>query len=79
MLRVSRLLGIVLDGVALEVNLGTLRKKALATLAAAARDDVTTGFGCHACAEAMLAFTDALGRLVGSLHGALMLKIVGMR
>lgn len=78
-LRFSSLLRVVLNSVALEVNLGTLREKALTTLTTAARDDVATGFGGHACAEAMLAFTDALGRLVGSLHGALILKNAEMR
>ena len=70
----TSLLRIVLDGVTLEVDLGSFWKEALATLTTATRNDVTTGFSSHTCTEAMLTFADALGRLVGSLHGALFLK-----
>ena len=62
------LLSVVLDGVALEVNLCTLRKKALTTLAATTGYNVATSFSSHTCTEAVLTFADALGRLVGSLH-----------
>lgn len=52
-------LGVLLD-VALEVDLGTLWKKALTTFLATATEAVTTSFGAHARAESVLAFAGAL-------------------
>ena len=58
----------MLNSVALEVNFSTLRKKALAALAAAVLKNVTACFGCHACAESVLTFAGALGWLVSMFH-----------
>ena len=63
------LLGIVLHRVALEVDLGTLRKEALATFTTAAFDDAASSFGCHAGTETVLLLAGALGRLVCHFHG----------
>lgn len=54
--------------VALKVDLGTLRKKALASFLTTAFEAVTTSFSAHTCAEAVLAFAGALGWLVGAFH-----------
>lgn len=67
----EHLLGVVLDGVALEVNLRSLGEKTLAAFATAFAEDIATGFGSHAGAEAVLTFADTLGRLKGSLHDGL--------
>ena len=50
------------------MDLDPLREKALAATLTTAAQDGTTAFGLHACTEAELAFTRALGRLVGALH-----------
>ena len=59
----------VLLNVAFEVDFSALRKEAFTTFLAAATKSVTTCFGAHACAEAVLAFTSALGWLIGAFHG----------
>lgn len=59
----------VLLDVALEVDLGTLWKKAFTAFLAATTEAVTTSFGAHACAETVLAFAGALGWLIGAFHG----------
>ena len=46
--------------VALEVDLRTLRKKALASLLAAAAETVATCLGRHACAETVLLLANTL-------------------
>ena len=56
----------VLCCVALEVNLCTLRKKALASLLTATTKDVTASFSSHACAETVLALAGTLRRLVSA-------------
>ncbi len=53
-------LGIVLHCVPLVLQLGTFRDQALATLLAAALDQVATGFGFHAGTEPVLIFAGAL-------------------
>lgn len=60
-------LGVLLD-VTLEVDLGTLWKKALASFLTATAEAVTTSFSAHAGAEAVLAFAGALGWLIGAFH-----------
>jgi hypothetical protein len=50
------------------MNLDPLREKALASTLTTTAQDGATAFGLHACTEAELAFTRALGRLVGALH-----------
>ena len=47
----TNLLGVVLHRMALEVNLGTLRKKALPAFTATALEDATSRFGSHASTE----------------------------
>ena len=53
------LLGVVLNGMALEVNLGTFWKKALTTFATALIENITTSLGGHAGAEAVLLLAGA--------------------
>lgn len=60
-------LGVLLD-VALEVNLSTFWKEALAALSAALAKDITACFGTHTGTETVLTFADTLGRLVGAFH-----------
>lgn len=62
------LLRVILHRVALEVNLSTLRKKALTTLTATILEDTATGLGGHACTETMLTLADSLGWLESSFH-----------
>jgi hypothetical protein len=72
--RAPSLLGVVLDGVALEVNLGTLGEETLAALAATLVQDVATCLGGHTGTEAVLLLAGAFGRLVGTLHDGLCLN-----
>jgi len=65
----TRLLGVVLHRVALEVDLGTFREEALATLTAAVLEDAAASFICHAGSETVLLLARALGRLVSHFHG----------
>ena len=58
----------VLDGVTLEVNLRSLGNEALATLLAAAANDVAARFRGHAGTEAVLVFASALGGLISPFH-----------
>ena len=69
------LLGVVLNGVALEVNLGTFWEEALATLAATLVQNIATSLGGHTGTEAVLLLASALGWLKGTLHGSLLLKV----
>lgn len=55
--------------VTLEVDFCTLWKKALAALGATTTKAVTTCFGAHTGAEAVLTFTDSLGWLISAFHG----------
>jgi hypothetical protein len=50
------------------MNLDPLREKTLASTLTATAQNGATAFGLHAGTEAELAFTRALGRLVGALH-----------
>lgn len=68
------LLGVVLNGVALEVNLSSLRNETLTALTAALVQNIATGLGGHTGAEAVLLLAGAFGRLVGALHDGLYLK-----
>jgi hypothetical protein len=69
------LLRVVLDGVALVVNLSTLRKKAFATLATAIGENAASCLGGHAGTEAVLLFARALGGLVCTeAHDKLLVK-----
>ena len=68
-MRHHQLLGVVLHRVALEVDLGSFWKEALATLAATAFEDPPTRFGGHAGTESVLLLASALGRLVSHFHG----------
>lgn len=70
-----QLLGVVLHRVALEVDLGSFWKEALATLAATVLEDTTSGFGGHAGTESVLLLASALGRLVSHFHGRKKSKI----
>ena len=54
---------------ALEVELGSFWKEALATLAAAVLENSTTCLGSHAGTESVLLLAGALGRLVSHFHG----------
>ena len=63
------LLGVVLHRMALEVNLGTLWKKALPTFTATVLKDAASCFGSHASTETVLLLAGALGRLVCHFHG----------
>lgn len=65
----TNLFGVVLHRMALEVNLGTLRKKALPTFTATALEDATSRFGSHASTETVLLLAGALGRLICHFHG----------
>lgn len=67
--RHDQLLGVVLHRVALEVNLGSFWKKALATLAATVFEDAAASLSGHAGTESMLLLASALGRLVSHFHG----------
>ena len=55
--------------VALEVNLCTLWKEAFAALLTATAEAVAASFSAHTCAEPVLLFTGAFGRLEGAFHG----------
>lgn len=70
----TALLGVVLNGVALEVNLGPFGQETLAAFAAALVQDIATGFSSHAGSEAVLLLADTLRGLEGSLHSGLCLK-----
>jgi len=50
------------------MDLNALRQETLAPTLTTTAQDGATAFGLHACTEAELAFTRALGRLVGALH-----------
>ena len=65
----TNLLGVVLHRMALEVDLGTLRKETLPTFTATALEDATSRFGSHASTETVLLLAGALGRLVCHFHG----------
>ena len=54
--------------VALEMNLSTFRKQALAAFLTTATKTIATSLGAHACAESVLAFAGALGWLIGAFH-----------
>jgi hypothetical protein len=58
----------VLDSVTLVVDLRSLGNEALTPFLAAALDQVTTGFCCHAGTEAVLAFAGTLRWLIGPFH-----------
>ena len=55
--------------VALEVDFCAFGQEAFAAFLTTTAETVATGFGAHACAEAVLAFAGALGRLEGAFHG----------
>lgn len=60
----------MLGGVALVLELDTLRNEALAAFLAAAAKNVAAGFGGHAGAETELGFAGALGWLIRAFaHG----------
>ena len=61
------------------MDLDPLREETLAAVTTAAAQDRATAFGLHAGTEAELAFTRALGRLVGALHVVKILKESGRR
>ena len=73
--RHDQLLGVVLHRVALEVNLGSFWKKALAAFAATVFEDAAASLGGHAGTESMLLLASALGRLVSNFHGRKKSKI----
>lgn len=54
---------------ALEVDLGSFWKEALATLTATAFDDAAASLSGHAGTETVLLLAGALGRLVSHFHG----------
>ena len=68
-MRHRQLLRVVLLRVALEVNLRSFWKKALATLAATVFEDTAASLSGHAGTESMLLLASALGRLVSHFHG----------
>ena len=61
------------------MNLDPLREQTLASALTTTAQDGATAFGLHASTEAELAFTRALGRLVGALHIGKVLKELGQR
>jgi hypothetical protein len=63
--------GAVLCDVALEVNFSTFGNETNTSFLAAAFDAITACLGGHAGAETVLAFANALGGLVGTLHNLL--------
>lgn len=72
-----RRLSSVLDDVALEVKLSTLRNETLATLLTAALDDVTASFSSHTCAETVLLFTGAFrGLICAKAHGEIFVGMI---
>ena len=73
--RHDQLLGVVLHRVALEVNLGSFWKKALATLTATVLEDAAASLIGHAGTESVLLLASALGRLVSHFHGRKKSKI----
>ena len=73
--RHDQLLGVVLHRVALEVNLGSFWKKALATLTATVLEDAAASLSGHAGTESMLLLASSLGRLVSHFHGRKKSKI----
>ena len=60
----------MLRRVTLEGNFNALGHEALAAFLATAAEDITASLGGHACAEAELLFSGALGRLISAFaHG----------